>query len=447
MFDRKILKDINDWKKRNSNKKKALIIKGLRQVGKTYIVEYFAKNNYSSVIYINFKSNPEYKKIFSDSLEVEYLKTNISVNILNSRFVDNDTLIILDEIQECNNARSCLKNFCLDGRYDVICTGSLLGIKGYNREVGSGPSTGYEETLTMKPMDFEEFLWAIGVDKNVIESLRKSYIDKKPINDTINNNLKRYFKEYICVGGMPAIVEDYINNKDMNLVLKNQRNLIESYKDDFGKYINSKGQENINHSLLTKINSVFDNIPAQLAKENKKFVYAELGKDAKRSIYEQAIDWLINFGLIVPCYCLNNLQLPLEGNKDIDTFKLYFVDTGLFISQLDDTIYKQIINDELKIYKGAIYENIVSDAFNKLDKKLYYYKKNSGLEIDFVSMVDENLALIEVKAKGGKSKSLNEVLNNKDKYSVDVAYKLGDYNIAVNKNVISLPHYLSFLLK
>ena len=447
MFKRKILSAIQDWKNRNSSKKKALIVKGLRQVGKTYIVDYFAHENYESVIYINFKSNPEYKNIFSGSLVVDDLKTNISVNILNSRFVDNDTLIILDEIQECNNARSSLKNFCLDGRYDVICTGSLLGIKGYNREVGAGPSTGYEETLVMKPMDFEEFLWARGIDESVLNTLNDAYTNKKKINDTINNNLKRFFKEYICVGGMPAIVEEYINTRNMNVVYKSQRNLIESYKDDFGKYINKKGEESVNYSLLTKINKVFDSVPSQLAKENKKFAYADLGKDAKKSTYEEAIDWLINFGLIVPCFCLNIPELPLEGNKDPDIFKLYFADTGLFMSQLDEDIYREILEDDLKIYKGAIYENIVADAFNKLNKKLYYYKRSSGLEIDFISVIDNRLSAVEVKAKGGKSKSLKEVLTNKEKYDVEVGYKLGDYNIGINNNIITLPHYMSFLLK
>ena len=195
MFKRKILSEIEDWKRRNSNKKKALIVKGLRQVGKTYIVDYFARNNYSNVIYINFKSNPEYKNIFSGSLEIDHLKTLISVNVLNTRFIDGDTVIIFDEIQECNNARSSLKNFCLDGRYDVICTGSLLGIKGYNREVGSGPSTGYEETLTMKAMDFEEYLWAIGIGEEVIETIRDCYLNRKKIDSSIDNNLKRYFRE------------------------------------------------------------------------------------------------------------------------------------------------------------------------------------------------------------------------------------------------------------
>ena len=447
MFKRKILNEIEEWKKRNTKQKKALIIKGLRQVGKTYIVDYFARNNYSSVIYINFKSNPELKKIFSNSLEVDYLKTNISVSIPNAKFIDHDTVIILDEIQECNKARSSLKSFCLDGRYDVICTGSLLGIKGYNREIGYGPSTGYEETLTMKAMDFEEFLLALGISDDVLTSIKQSYANKTPINDAIDINLKRYFKEYICVGGMPSVVETFIEHRDMNIVLHSQRNLIESYKDDFGKYINSKGDELTNYALLSKINKVFDSIPSQLAKENKKFVYAELDKGAKKSIYEEAIDWLINFGLIVPCYCLKNPQLPLEGNKDPDTFKLYFADTGLFVSQLDEGTYKEILDDELKIYKGAIYENIISDAFTKNDKKLYYYKRTSGLEIDFVSKINNELSLIEVKAKSGKSKSLNEVLNNKKKYDVDRAYKLGNYSITKNKNIINLPHYLAFLLQ
>ena len=447
MFKRKVLLDIEKWKEKNNRKKKALIIKGLRQVGKTYIVDYFAKNNYKSVIYINFKTNPEYKDIFSGSLEIDLLKTNISASIRNSKFIDNETVIILDEIQECNNARTSLKNFCLDGRYDVICTGSLLGIKGYNRQQGQGPSTGYEEFLTMKAMDFEEFLWAIGIDEIVTNKLKEFYNDKQTIDDVIHNTTKQYFREYICVGGMPAVVEEYVYSHDMNAVLKEQRDLISSYIDDFGKHINADGKETINNALLSKINTVFESIPSQLAKENNKFTYKDLGQHARKNMYEEAIDWLISFGLIVPCYNLNALELPLEGNKDKDSFKLYYADTGLFISQLEDGTQKKILDDSLTIYKGAIYENIVADAFWKNDKNLYYYRKKSGLEIDFVTKVDDELSIIEVKSRSGRSKSMNEIINNKDKYHVNYAYKLENSNINVIGNKTILPQYIAYLLK
>ena len=447
MFRRKILLDIEKWKNNNKRKKKALIIKGLRQVGKTYIVDYFAKSNYGSVIYINFKSNPDYKSIFDGSLEIDSLKTNISAAIRNSKFIDGDTVIILDEIQECSNARTALKNICLDGRYDVICTGSLLGIKGYNRQQGQGPSTGYEDFLTMKAMDFEEFLWAIGIDESVTNKLYKLYTNKKEIDDSINNSIKQYFKEYMCVGGMPEAVEEYIYSHDMNAVLKIQRNLMSSYVDDFGKYIENDGKERINSSLLSKINTVFESIPSQLAKENNKFIYKELANHARKSMYEEAIDWLISFGLIVPCYNLHTLELPLEGNKDKDCFKLYFADTGLFISQLDDDTQKRILNDSLKIYKGAIYENIVADALWKSNKNLYYFRKTSGLEIDFVTKIDDKLSIIEVKSRGGRSKSMNEILSNTKKYHVDKAYKLEDSSISELENKTILPQYMAYLLK
>lgn len=447
MFKRKILLDIEKWKERNSRKKKALIIKGLRQVGKTYIVDYFAKENYESIIYINFKSNPEYKTIFNSSLEVDSLKINISATIKNSKFIDNDTVIILDEIQECNNARTSLKNFCLDGRYDVICTGSLLGIKGYNRQLSQGPSTGYEEFLTMKAMDFEEFLWAIGIDETVTNKLKEFYNNKETIDEAINVSMKQYFKEYICVGGMPAVIEEYIYSHDLNAVLKVQRDLVNSYIDDFGKHIDITGKESINNSLLSKINTVFESIPSQLAKENNKFVYKELGSHARKSMYEEAIDWLISFGLVVPCYNLKTLELPLEGNKDKECFKLYFSDTGLFVSQLEDGTQKRILDGSLKIYKGAIYENIVADAFWKADKNLYYFRKSSGLEIDFVTKVNDELSIIEVKARSGRSKSMNEIINNTEKYHVEHAYKLDELNINTIKNKTTLPQYMAYLLK
>jgi len=445
-FKRKISENIKQWKIDNVYKKKALIIKGLRQVGKTFIVNQFAKDNYENIIYINFKSHPNYKKIFQESLDINDILFNMSIIFPNSKFVEGKTVFIFDEIQECSSARSSLKFFCLDGRFDVIATGSLLGIKGYNRDIGEGPSTGFETTLIMKPMDFEEFCWAKGIDENSLNKVKELFINKKEIPSSIHDRLSLIFKQYMCVGGMPSIVDTFLTYSDLSKVKKEQHDLLESYKDDFGKYISKDGKESINGSLLAKINTVFNSIPSQLAKENKKFSYNELGKYSKKSIYEEAIQWLIDFGLVVPCYCLNNLQLPLEGNKNPDIYKLYFADTGLFLSSLNFDIYPHIINDDLNIYKGCIYENIIADALNKNGSKLYYYKKDSGLEIDFIEMIDNKLSAIEVKAKSGKSKSLNEVLTNKTKYSVDYGYKISKTNISKNGNIIHMPHYLCYLL-
>lgn len=433
------------WKK--SPHKKALIIKGLRQVGKTTIVRAFAKENYENVVYVNFKSNNSAKRIFDEDLIVNRITTDLSALLPNARFVPYKTVIIFDEIQECANARSSIKEFVEDGRYDVIGTGSLLGIKGYNKKKSKGVPVGFEKTIYMKPMDFEEFLWAKGIQENVIDYLKDSYHNLTKISETTHRAMIRYFKEYICVGGLPRIVDVFVSSNDMNAVYDEQRDLIEEYKDDFGKHLDENEQEETNMVLLARINNVFDSIPAQLAKENKKFVFSAISKKGRSSEYMPAIQWLKDYGLINICYNLSNIDRPLEGYKIDNIFKLYFVDSGLFISLLGKGTASKILNDNLNIYKGAIYENIIADAFSKNSIPLYYFHKDSGLEIDFVSVINDLLSVVEVKSRTGNSKSAKTVLNDKVRYNADNMIKLGEYNIGVIDNKITLPFYLAFLLQ
>ena len=433
------------WK--NTPNKKALIVKGLRQVGKTTSVRAFAQQNYENVVYVNFKSNNSAKRIFDDDLVINRITTDLSALLPDARFVPYKTVIIFDEIQECANARSSIKAFVEDGRYDVIGTGSLLGIKGYNKKKSKGVPVGFEKTIYMKPMDFEEFLWAKGIQQNVIDYLKDSYRSLTRISETTHRAMIRYFKEYICVGGMPRVVNVFVTSNDMNAVYDEQRDLIEEYKDDFGKHLDENEQEETNMVLLTRINNVFDSIPAQLAKENKKFVFSAMSKKGRSSEYMPAIQWLKDYGLINFCYNLSAIDRPLEGYKIDNIFKLYFVDSGLFISMLERGTASKILNDNLNIYKGAIYENIIADAFSKNGISLYYFHKESGLEIDFVSVINDLLSIVEVKARTGNSKSAKTVLNDKTRYNADNMIKLGEYNIGVKGNMITLPFYLSFLLQ
>ncbi len=444
MYRRKIEDELKQWK--NSTNKKALVLKGLRQIGKTYSTLKFAKENYENVVYINFKENESAKKVFEDDLIVDRMIIDLSALIPGINFVPGKTIIVFDEIQECANARASLKPFVVDGRFDVIATGSLLGIKGYNLKKSKGIPTGYEKIIYMEPMDFEEFLWAKGINEKAIDSLRDSYKNFVPISETIHRAMLRYFNEYICVGGMPRVVDAFISTNDMNAVYDEQHDLIEEYKDDFGKHLDENENEVVNKSLLGRINKVFDSIPSQLAKENKKFTYSAISKHARSSEYEAAIMWLIDFGLVVPCFNLSTIDRPLEGYKIDNIFKLYFKDSGLFISLLEKGSAFKILNGQLNIYKGAIYENIIADAFSKNKKKLYYFHKDSGLEIDFVTIVDDKTSLIEVKSTTGNTKSAKTVLGNREKYRADQLIKFGEYNIGRQNNTITLPYYLAFLI-
>ena len=444
MFRRKIMLELENWKN-STGKKKALVIKGLRQIGKTYSVREFAKENYKNVIYVNFKENKSAKKIFDYDLNVNRIIIDLSALFPNSRFEEGNTVIIFDEIQECANARSSIKPFCEDGRFDIIATGSLLGIKGYNKKKGKGVPTGFERVVYMKPMDFEEFLWAKGINENVIDYIRECYETKTPVSEATHQAMLRYFKEYICVGGLPYIVDRFISTNDMNVVWQEQHDIIEEYKDDFGKHLDENENEEIDFSLLGRINRVFDSIPAQLAKENKKFVFSTLEKKGRSEKYLPAIQWLCDFGIINLCYNLNNISEPLEGNKVDNIFKIYMQDSGLFISMLDRDCPAKILSGDLGIYKGAIFENIIADSFSKQDKKLYYFHKDSGLEIDFISKVKDEISLIEVKSTTGNTKSANTVLKN-PQYDVNLCYKLSENNVGVAENKITIPYYMAFLL-
>ena len=444
MFKRKIMAEFEDWKK-SSGRKKALVVKGLRQVGKTYSVREFAKANYENIVYVNFKENETAKKIFDADLNVNRIIIDLSALIPGSHFVEGKTVIIFDEIQECANARSSIKPFCEDGRFDIIATGSLLGIKGYNKKKSKGVPTGFERIVYMKPMDFEEFLWAKKISLDVIKYLRECYKNKTPVSDATHQTMLRYFKEYICVGGLPYIVDQFINTNDMNVVWQEQHDIIEEYRDDFGKHLDENENEEIDLTLLARINRVFESIPAQLAKENKKFVFSALEKKGRSENYLPAIQWLCDFGIITLCYNLNNITEPLEGNKIDNIFKIYMQDSGLLVSMLDRDCASKILSGELGCYKGAIFENIIADCFSKQNRKLYYFHKDSGLEIDFVSKINNDISLIEVKATTGNTKSAKTVLNS-SKYDVNVCYKLSENNIGVAENIITIPYYMAFLL-
>ncbi len=445
MFRRKITEELTAWKN-SDGKKKALVIKGMRQIGKTYIVRAFAEKNYKNVVYINFKDNDSIKTVFDGDFVVDRMTVDISAMLPGINFVPGQTVIIFDEIQECANARASIKAFMLDGRYDIICTGSLLGIKGYNKKKGKGIPTGFEHIVYMKPMDFEEFLWAKGIGEPVINEIKRCFDNRTPVSEAIHKAMLRYFNEYICVGGLPYVVDRFISTNDMNVVYSEQRDIIEEYKDDFGKHLDENERESVDLTLLARINRVFDSIPAQLAKENKKFTYAQLEKKARGENYQAAIQWLYDAGIINICYNLSNTTLPLEGNKLDNMFKIYMQDSGLFVAMLERGTAGRILSGDLGMYKGAIFENIIADCFSKKDKKLYYFHKDSGLEIDFVTMYSNETAIIEVKAVSGNTKSAKTVLNNKEKYNVNLCIKLSENNVGYENEILTMPYYMSFLL-
>ena len=439
MLQRKIERILIKWK--NTPNHKPLIIKGCRQCGKTFSVNAFAKEYYTHVVYLNFFEHPDYKLAFEGSKQIDSIVMNLTALLPNSRFVSGQTCIILDEIQECSAARTALKFFKIDGRYDVIATGSLLGVCGYKGDETDYNSipVGYEQHIEMFPLDFEEFLWANGINQEIIGLLTKSLQERTPIPPAIHQRMRQLILEYTIVGGMPEVVNRFIATHNMSDVLEEQHSIITGYKEDMVKYAANEDK--------VRLRAAFDSIPRQLSKENKKFQFSVIKKGARAKEYITGIQWLEDAGIIIRCRNLSITELPLEGNAIEDSFKVYMRDTGLFVSMLEDGTQFDILQGRLYGYKGAIFENLIADIFIKMGRKLYYYRKDSGLEIDFVIRYHSECVLVEVKASTGNTKSTKTILQHPDKYHVYQAIKLGDYNIGEKDGILTLPVYMAFLLR
>lgn len=438
MLRRKIEKTLLDWK--NTPNHKPLILKGCRQCGKTFSVLDFAKKNYEHIVYLNFFVNPQYASVFSGSLEVEHITMLLSALMgKDAIFEAGKTILILDEIQDCPDARTALKFFKLDGRYDVIGTGSLLGVKGYGEKEPKSIPVGYETVIDMTPLDFEEFLWANGISEQIITLLHTHLQNQTPVPDALHERMRELLLQYAVVGGMPDVVQTFVDTKRMDEVLQLQRDIVRSYEDDMVKYADKKDK--------AVIKECFQSIPKQLSKENKKFQYSVVKKGATASKFAGSLQWIEDAGIIARCYNLFITELPLDGNADQDAFKVYMRDTGLFVSMLEDGTQFDILQGNLLGYKGAIFEGLIADIFSKMGRKLYYFHKDSGLEVDFVIRYKGACALVEVKANTGNVKSTKTILRHPEKYHVTQAIKLGDYNIGLSEQILTLPLYMAFLLR
>lgn len=436
LLKRKIDKYLTDWKNRSD--RKPLIIKGARQIGKTRSVEWFAGQNYASVIEINFIEQKKYREIFNDGFEVDAILKNISLLNPELKFIPGNTIFFFDELQACPNCATSLKFFKLDGRFDVICSGSLMGIS--YREIESN-SVGYKEDYEMHSMDFEEFLWAMGYNDEFTADLLSHMLDVRPLSELQMDTLMSLFRDYVIIGGMPEVVSTYVRNKNFSGTLDIQRQLLKDYEEDITKYVEGLDK--------AKVKAVYNHISTFLAKENKRFQITKIARNARNRDYMGCVEWLADAGVVNVCYCLNQPELPLKGNYDPKMYKIYFKDTGLLIASLDEEAQEDLrANRNLGTYKGAIYENIVGDMLVKQGYRLFYYHSDRpALEMDFFIRDADSLIPVEVKANDGATASLNRLLND-DKYN-DVKYgiKLGYRNIGFNGKFYTFPYFLTFLLR
>lgn len=445
MLKRKIETYLSEWKQ--SDNRKPLVIKGVRQCGKTFIVKKFAEENYPNVVYMNFILEPDKKSAFTGSLDVDTIILNLSALIPGARFINGKTCIILDEIQECKEARTALKSFHKDGRFDVIATGSLLGVKGYGKRKKENPEedsadsvpVGSEIVIDMYPLDFEEFLWANGVGTKIIDTVKSCFEKEIAVPDGIHKAMMELLYRYVIVGGLPEVVNCFLETKNIDLIYKTQRTLLSEYEEDMVKYADDSDKPHIREC--------FESIPKQLAKENKKFQYSVVRKGGRASQYKGSLQWLEDAGIVERCYNTTITELPLSGNAIADCFKVYTTDIGILMGMLDYGTQADILKGNLLGYKGAIFENLMADFLCKSGQKLYYFHKDSGLEIDFLVRIDGECVLIEVKSNNGKAKSVSTVLKNKNVYHVNNAIKLGQYNVGRQGEVLTIPLYMGFLVR
>lgn len=433
---RKIDDYLQEWKK--DEDKNPLIIKGPRQVGKTESIRKFGEENYDSVIYINFVEEPKYKMITENGYKASDIIKNISRIDPSKKIIENKTLIFFDELQDFPEIATALKFFKTDGRFDVICSGSLLGI---NYKKIESNSVGYKTDYEMYSMDFEEFLWAKGYNDEFINDMYEHMVKLISFSELEMSLLNELFLDYCILGGMPAVVRSYIIKGTFEKTLELQRQLISDYKEDIRKYADGLDQ--------TRILNVFNSIPLQLAKDNKKFQISKVASGARFKDYRGCIEWLADAGLINVCYCMNYPELPLKGNIDETKYKIYFKDTGLLVAMLDEEAQEDLrANKNLNVYKGALYENVVGEALSKSGYGLYYYKKDdSTLEEDFFIRTTDKLIPVEVKATNGRAKSLRTLIES-DRYpDIQNGIKLCKGNIGYENNIYTFPYFTAFLLK
>lgn len=433
---RKIDDYLIEWK--NTQNKLPLIIKGARQIGKTNAIRNFGVNNYKTFIEINFVLQPQFKTIFEEGFEVDNIIKNITLKMPELELNEYNTLIFFDEMQDCVSTATSLKAFREDGRYDIICSGSLMGIN-YN-EIESN-SVGNKEDYIMRSLDFEEFLWAKGYNNEQIDDLYSHMIELKPLSNMQYDVMMSNFKEYMIVGGMPAIVNQFVNNKNFSGILKMQQQILLDYEEDITKYAGRLDK--------TKILNCYRKIPIFLGNENKKFQISKIAKGARNREYVGIIEWLANAGIVNICYAMEQASLPLKGNYNPDNYRLYFADTGLLIASLDEEVQDDLRNNEnMNTYKGALYENIVGDMLVKQGYDLYFYRDDrKKIEMDFMVRNRSSLIPIEVKAKDNATISLNNLINSDVYKDIRYGIKLCNKNIGFNGKFYTFPYFLTFLLK
>ena len=444
MLTRSIWQDLVAWKGRAHH---PLVIGGLRQVGKTYIVRAFGEQHYENVVYLDLRANRSVHAAFAGDFDVNDMILSITSGTPDARFEPHRTLLILDEIQDCPNARSSLKYWDLDGRFDVIATGSFLGVKGFRDPYARGVPVGYEEQMAMFPLTFKEFMQNSGVPGDVLAHVEEALDAGTPVLPAVHENMRALYYRYLIVGGMPEAVSTFLDLPDVNAVRAIQQRILLSIRDDFGRYKDAQGNDRVNETLKLRAEACLDSLPAQLSKEYKKFQYSLVDVKGNSAQKADGLQYLVDAGLAIKAFNTREMSAPLEGVKIPNEFKVFYADTGLLVSQLDASTTAKILTGDVSAYKGAVAENMVATALATSGVQPYYYHASSGSpEIDFVFSRNGEPTLVECKATNNRMTSMRYVLDHPKKYGSHPAIKFADTNVGGGAKFVTLPHYaLGFL--
>ncbi len=441
---RHIDKWLINWK--NKKNHKPVLIKGIRQSGKTYSIKQFAEQNYKCIVYLNFWDNPNLIDAFNGKLDIDSIIRELSVIMKLPNLIKKETIFIFDEIQDCPRALLSLKTNMSNRDYDFIASGSYLGINGYAVNDQTPKPVGAVEEFTMHTLDFEEFLWAKGVKPSDIKNIEIAFYKKTPVSLAMHKMFSYYFKEYLCVGGFPESVVNYINTNNISIALETTKNIVTYLQNDFGRRRGANNQPLFNVNEVARIREVFSLIPSFLGKENKRFIVSKIYAKGSKNHGKDAINYLQDAGVIIK---VNNLKVPatpLSINKIPNQFKIFPTDIGMLVSMLEEGVTEAIFSNNLGMGKGMLYEGVIADILSKKDVDLFYYAKDTGLELDFVINYKGISTILEVKSANGNAKSAKTVLSHPDHYGKTQLIVIKDANIGYDKNILTIPHYMTYLL-
>ena len=433
-----------EWKS-NPNHKPALI-RGIRQSGKTHSVRSFAQKNYNVVVYLNFWDRPDLCVAFDGQLDADTIIRELSVKMPLTELTEGSTVFLYDEVQECPRALLSLKTVQNDKRFDFIATGSYLGVNGYVVSDDTPKPVGCTDEFDMRTLDFEEFLWAKGYEDRQISYVREAFKSRSALSESMHSSFTSLFREYLCVGGFPEAVCNYIKTNNIYSTLQITRRITRDLQDDFGRRRGKDNKPLFNNNEVARIRSAFSLIPSFLGKENKRYIVSKItGKGAKDS-GKDALDYLKDTGIIIKVHNLDVPATPLSVNAISNQYKVFTTDIGMLVGMLEDGTTDAIMSGALGMGKGMLYEELIAEALYKRGGKLFYFSKNGGLELDFVINYLGNSTILEVKAKDGNAKSAKTVMAHPDHYGKTQLIRIKDSNLGESNGILTIPHYMAHLL-